>query len=769
MASADGDRAKARLANAGRWLRGIEQEPLALAIACIGGACFVYSRATLPPLWPCVLALGVCLVGRWPGRGLIALFVITVAWSSGWAQNQLDGRWPAARHGEVVWLDGHVTGLPSHDTYRTRFELRRDRPPYRVRLSWYESAPTLTPGQCISVQAKLDAPHGSANPGAFDYESWLWRQGIDATGYVKRQRSCDAPVEGAWVDRARAAAARRVAVMLDAAPMTGIIQALTLGVRDHISNDQWQVLRATGTSHLVAISGLHIGLIAGLVFFAMRWLSLRLPGHRGGQGAAVAAALVCAFGYALLAGFALPTQRALVMVSIALLAGLSMRRVSALRMLALAAIAVVFWQPSAVTAPGFWLSFGAVGWLIHLSRLVRHHSRLAALVILQLGLVAGLMPVTLWLFGQASLVAPVVNAVLIPLAVVLVPLLLGAVLLALIWPAVGAPLLRAIAAGMEFGWHGLARVADWSWAAIHLAIPGAFALGLALAGLALLTLPRGIPGRWLAVWFLLPALFGWRPAGQAIEPGGYRLTVLDVGQGLATVVRTRAHTLVFDTGPSYRTGFNAGDAFVVPYLRQVGRDRIDRLIVSHADNDHIGGAEAIMAGLEVSQRWGAIGRDCHAGESWTWDGVEFAFLYPPAGQDVSAPRNERSCVLRIGGPGGSVLLTGDIEAPAERALVSTEPGRIKVDVLLVAHHGSATSTSPAFVAAVAPSYALISAGWHNRWGFPAAAVVDRLRRQDARLADTATGGALSVRVGAERGRITVSRWRRQHRRFWQVP
>lgn len=756
----------------GAALRAAERDPRWAALAVIAGATYVYQQAHPPTLIAAAALLGLCLY-RFTGRALVVFFLIALAWASFWAQDQLDARLPVARSGEVAWVTGHVAGLASRESFRTRFELVRDAapgPPGRLRLSWYDDPPMIGPGDCLRLKVKLEAPHGSANPGTFDYEAWLWRQGIDATGYVKQAGDCDRPPVHAWLDRARAVAVRRVGAVVGDLAMRGIVEALTLGVRERISDDQWAVLRATGTSHLVAISGLHIGMIAALLYLVARWLAVRLGRSLPVVAIAAASAGVGAFSYALLAGFALPTQRALVMVVAGLFAVASMRRIEPSRVLALAAIVVIIWSPSAVIAPGFWLSFGAVGWLIYLGRSL-HRAGWRAFVALQLGLVAGLMPFTLWFFGQASLVAPLVNALLIPAAVIVVPVLLLSVMLTLVAPAAGGPLLWAVTKALGWGWPLLAWVADLPLVSISRALPGVAALALALLAVVIMVMPRGLPGRWLAMVLFLPALIGWQPSGAEIGPGGYRLTVLDVGQGLATVVRTQRHTLVFDTGPAYRTGFNAGEAFVVPYLRHIRRAAVDAMVVSHGDNDHRGGARAIAESVPIAARKGA-GSDhpCRAGQTWRWDGVDFRFLYPDADQALAATAsNERSCVLRIAGPGGVTLLTGDIESSAERVLLERVPQAVAADVLVVAHHGSVSSSSSAFVRRVAPTYALISSGWHNRWGFPAPSVVARFERVGALLANTATDGALMVTLPADGGAIGLTRWREAHRRFWQVP
>lgn len=751
-----------------RSLRVADTDIRIIAIVAIAAATLTYLQPS--PIALAVLAIAAlpCL-RRWPGRVLLATALLASAWTSWDMQQRLSSRWPQARTGETVAVDGHVAGLVEHDPYRARFVLAQDTPPYRSRLSWYDAGETLRPGDCVAAAVKLDTPHGSANPGTFDYEAWLWREGIDATGYIREIKTCDRPPRLS-IDRWRAFALERLAAVLDGSPMQGIIAALTLGARQEISDDQWGVLRATGTSHLVAISGLHIGLIAAWLYLLVRWLALWLWPRGPVLSLAAGAALTGALAYALLAGLALPTQRALVMVAAGLFAVMAMRRVAASRVLAVAALAVFVWSPVSVIAPGFWLSFGAVAWLIYLSRWAQR-GRLVGFVALQLGLVAGLAPLTAWFFGQASLIAPLVNAVLIPAAAIAVPILLIAVMLTLTLPALGAPLLVAIAGAMQWAWPLLERLAALPLAAVHPAAPGLAALAIAGLGVALVLLPAGLPGRWLAPVFMVPALIGWRPAAEIVPPGSYHATLLDVGQGLAVVVRTHAHTLIYDAGPAYRTGFNAGDAFVVPYLRHVGRPRIDRMVISHADLDHVGGADPIENTLEVVKRVGAgSDRSCRAGDSWTWDGVHFAFIYPGRGDvDADTSRNARSCVLRIEGPGGRMLLTGDIETDTEARLLARDPAALAAEVLVVAHHGSASSSSGAFLRTVSPRFALVSAGWHNRWGFPDADVVARLEAGGAQVVNTATAGAVSLTMPADRQAIELAAWREQRRRVWQVP
>ena len=745
-------------------VRGLAGDIRLIAAASVLVVLLIYRLpALVSPLW-CVPLLAVCL-WRFPGRTLLATLGLMAAWTLTDAQWRMADRLPIARDGTVTQVRGHVVTLPEVAPTRTRFRVAGDNG-RRYRLSWYRDAPALQAGDCIAVRAKLSTPHGSANPGGFDYTAWLWREGIDATGYVKQDLGCRGPPIHS-LDRLRGAALARIAPALEASPMRGIVEALSLGVRQHIDDDQWAVLRATGTSHLVAISGLHIGLIAGLLFLVARWLALRSPARFHARVIACGMAFVGACGYAGLAGWALPTQRALVMVSVGLVAIALEREIGASRALAAAALAVIVVAPPSVTAPGFWLSFGAVAWLIVLAGWIRG-PWWVRWIGYQLGLVAALAPITLWFFGQASLIAPLINGLLIPAASVVVPAVLLAVLSAIIAPDPGGLVLAGVAQGLDFGWQRLAWAAHFELAALASVLASIMVLVLAMTGAAWLALPLPARLRALGLCLLLPLVLSVRPSTPPPKVGAFTVDVLDVGQGLSTLVRTATHTLVFDAGPAYRSGFDAGAMIVAPYLSYMGVRRIDILMISHGDMDHIGGAAALAERFPIGRRLGAeSARPCRAGTAWRWDEVSFHVLAPTPG-DSTSDGNDASCVLRVSADDGSVLLTGDIEHDAERRLVAARPTRMLAsDVLIVPHHGSATSSSGVLLDAVAPRAAVVSSGWHNRWGFPRPSVVARYATRDIRLYNTATAGR--IRVAWVSGVLAIRRWRSQAPRFWHTP
>jgi competence protein ComEC len=716
---------------------------------------------------------------RWAARP-VALAAAGFLWAWFSATTVLQQHLPAALEGEDLVLEGVVAGIPETDTQRTRFLLETSRllhdgaelpPPGRVRLAWYAPAPPLQAGERWRLQVRLKRPHGMVNPGSFDYEGWLYQQRLRATGYVRpgtetvrlAQDSGDFPLQ-----RLRQQLYEKLTVLAGEHPLGGMLAALALGERQGITPAQWQLLRATGTNHLVAISGLHIGIVAGLLFFLVRrfwpWPE-RLPSPK----AAALAALFAALLYAALAGFSIPTRRALIMVAVAMLALLGQRTPRPSRVLALALLAVLLLDPLAVLAPGFWLSFGAVavilygmgarlgsgGWWWRWGRV-------------QLLVAAGLAPLLAVWFQQVPLVAPLANLPAVPwVSLLVVPLVLLGTALAPVLPGAAAGVLHLALLALDGLWWWLefcAGLAPQEWSVLAAA---PWTVVPAVLGLAWLLAPRGWPARWLGLFWLLPMLLV-QPPGPA--PGEAAVTVLDVGQGLAVLVRTAGHVLLYDTGPRYGPDADAGAMVIVPLLRHFGIDRIDTLILSHGDTDHAGGLSTVVAALPVGRTLSssaepAAGIDadiCRRGQGWRWDGIDFELLYPP--QDTASRGNDGSCVLRVSNSAGSVLLSGDIEAAAEGELLVFAPERLRSDVLVAPHHGSRTSSSPPFVTAVAARHVLFSVGYRNRYGFPHPAVAARYSSAGTESHTTAAEGAITVRLTADS--VVLESWRQQARRYW---
>ena len=616
------------------------------------------------------------------------------------------------------------------------------------------------------MTVRLHRPNGLRNPGGFDYEGWLFANRIVATGYVKSARRIGtAPMLSlARVDGARAALGEWIRSALEEHESEGLIRALAIGDRRGISERRWRTLRETGTAHLMAISGLHVGMAAGAAY----WTALRawtlVPNAAlllAAPHVAGLAAMVAATGYALLAGLALPTQRALLMLAVVFASRLSRRCVLPSDALALALLAVVVVDPHSVRSPGFWLSFVAVAAILLVlatrpaadSRSIT--GRIRTLARVQLAVTVGLAPITLGVFAEQSLVSPLVNAVMIPLVgAIIVPVVLLGLLAGTVVPEGGAAMLTASALALDAIWPFIERIGAH---APMLRASGAIAgwqIAAAAVGVLILFAPRGAICRWLGLVWMLPMLVV-RPA--PIAPGAYRMTMLDVGHGLSVVVETAGHVLVYDTGPRIGTRLDAAALAVLPYLARRGHDRVDRVVLSHGDSDHVGGfprlVESVAVGAVAANGAVAARRPdipCTAGRRWEWDGVSFEVLHPVEG--AAGFENDDSCVIRIESPGGSALLAGDIERAGEAALVAREGRALSSDVLVVPHHGSNTSSTPGFVDAVSPSIALSSSSMRGRFSLPHPAVAARYEGADIELLTTARCGAISVDFSASRER-----------------
>jgi competence protein ComEC len=647
----------------------------------------------------------------------------------------------------------------------------------------------------------LKRPHGTVNPGGFDLEAWLLQQGLRATGYVhpeglNARRDFFVGRPGDYVQRARERIRERIVAALGGAPYAGVIVALAIGDQRAIPEAQWTVFKRTGIAHLVSISGLHVTVFAafaGGIAYALVRRSTRLTAHVPARKLAAAVGVAAAGGYVLLAGAEIPAVRTFAMLAIAA-CGLWWGRPGTAGIVWLwALVGVLLWDPWATLTPGFWLSFGAVGLLLYAS-VGRLRAPLAAGwrgrlrdafrdgAHAQWVVTLGLAPMTLALFQQASLIAPVANAVAIPVVTV------GVVPLALLGIALPVDLLfqaaHAILAALMRFLEALAELPDATWQQ-HAPLPWTVAAGV--LGTLWLVAPRGLPGRvWGFLW-LLP-LFVVRP--EPPPHGAFRLTVLDVGQGLSTVIETHRYTLVYDAGPRFSETSDAGGRIVAPFLRASGLRRADGLIISHQDLDHSGGTLSLMqatpvgwfasslpaehaivvralAQAKLKNGVGSVAMACIAGQHWNWDGVRFTVLHPTRTEydDPRAKTNDRSCVVRIDSAFGSVLLTGDLEAKSEALLLRSDPSALRADVLVVPHHGSRTSSTPAFIRAVAPTIAVFACGYRNRFGHPRPDIVARYEAASVRTSRTDLEGAVTLSFAPGTPLLPISA-RDQRRRYW---
>lgn len=719
----------------------------------------------LPPVW-WWLALPVAGLMVLPFRAYpVAFFLFGLSWAGANAQWAMDERLAPRLDGETRWVEGRVTGLPQQGEGVVRFELsetqsRRARLPRQLRLAWFDGPP-VSSGERWRLAVKLKRPVGLLNPNAFDYEAWLLAQRIGATGTVKAgERLSEA--SWAWRDSIR----RRLQAA-DAQGRTGALTALVLGDGAGLSREEWQVLQDTGTVHLMVISGQHIGLLAGVVYLLIAGLARyglwpgRLPWLPWACGLAFAAAL----GYGMLAGFDVPVRRACLMIGLVLLWRLRFRHLGAWWPLLLALNGVLLLDPLASLQPGFWLSFAAVAVLIFtLGGRLGPWRWWQAWTRSQWMIAIGLCPLLLVLGLPISLSGPVANLLAVPWISLLVlpPALLGTVLLPV--PFVGDGLLWLAGGLIDWLFRGLAWVAGLMPAWVPMAMP-LWVMGLAALGAVLVMLPRGVPLRLLGWPLLLLLAFPPRPT---LPAGIADIWQLDVGQGLAVLVRTRHHTLLYDTGP--RVGdFDLGERVVLPTLRKLGVDHLDLLLISHADADHAGGARAVVKGLPVKD---VLSGDplglpaqlqaqmCESGRQWSWDGVQFRLWQWSSASD----RNQTSCVLQIEAGGERLLLTGDIDTAAERALLDS-PLAVPTDWLAAPHHGSRSSSSMALLNGLQPKAVLISRGQGNAFGHPHPTVIARYQKRGAAIYDSAEQGAIRLQLGRFEAPWTM----RQERRFWRDP
>jgi len=699
-------------------------------LAFAAGAAWVQVQPALPApaiLAACTAAAAVaaCLLLRGVARLLVAGLVFGVCWATLFAHLALNDTLPLQDEGRDIAVTGIIASLPHRFDGGVRFQFDvRDvespgaTVPPTIMLSWYGEAAAdpafVHPGERWRLVVRLQRPHGNANPHGFAYEAWLLGKGVRATGYVrpagKRNLRLDDWSPGARyaIERARGFLRTRILRILDGKPYAGVIVALVIGDQRGIDQADWDVFNRTGISHLVSISGLHITMVASLAAWAVSWLWRRsfwtgaqLPLRLPAQKAAALAGATVALLYVLLAGFGVPAQRTFYMLAVVALALWCGRIASSSHVLCLALGVVVLRDPWAMLWPGFWLSFCAVAAILYAcsGRLGppatgwRAGALLAART--QWAVTVGLAPLTLLLFGQVSLVSPIANAVAIPvISLFVTPLALAGSVL----PSPLADLVLGIAhlamAMLAWPLQHLAAPALAVWTA---PAPTPWMLVLALIGTAWMLAPRGWPQRWvgLAAWTPLLTQLPAAPAS-----GQFSVTAFDIGQGMALLVETRHHRLLYDTGPLYAPGASGATRVILPYLRGRGIGTLDALVISHSDLDHVGGAAAVLETVRTGQVISSLPDGhallrkttqparCKAGQQWTWDGVQFEMLAPEAASYANAQlkANARSCVLRVSAHGKAILLAGDIEAAQEAALLRTHASRLRADVLLAPHH-----------------------------------------------------------------------------------
>ncbi len=652
-----------------------------------------------------------------------------------------------------------------------------DRWPRRLRLTWLTEDVRLEPGDCWLMTLRLRQPRGFANPVSFDYERWLFLRRIGASGYVRhaiRMPHCDGRSP---LMRLRKTAAERIESSLPVGDARAVLLAVTLGARHELDRERWERFAITGTSHLMAISGLHVALASFVVFSIARGALCALSVTANQRTIAFAAALGFAGLYALLSGFAVPARRAMLMLFAALLPALCARPVFSFRCLGAAAIVMVVLAPLTILETGFALSFGAVSLLLWLATAdsrppVRRNGAVRyalQLIRLQWVLLLGMLPLIATFFGRLTWTAPLVNLLVVPVFNLVA---LPAAIVGSLTPGIGGDIglqiaHRTLAVILDIVDRGAALpMAEWP-----LARPAALAMLVLLAAALCGVLPRHWPARFLSVPLLIALAWQARPVPPV---GCVDLDVLDVGQGFAAVLRTHSHTMVYDAGPRFRSGSDTGQLVVLPFLHSKAVRQLDTLLLSHADLDHSGGAASIISGMPVGRvmlpaversRAGIVRAsvtNCVRGLAWSWDGVAFEVLHP--GAEGASAGNEASCVLQVTSGDRRLLLTGDIGQSTERQLV--HDGVIqRTDLVAVPHHGSLSSSSAVFIERTAATYAIAAAGYANRWKFPREEVVLRWQAAGSELFNTATDGATGFRLCPQAATVRY-RHRRDRRKLW---
>ena len=757
-----------------------------IALAMVLGSAVVFYANLLPDrYWIAYFPILLIAAFFIPRYRFLILFAASCLWTGFSVHQGLDARLNESFDNQIVRLSGEIIDIPEQRDKSIRFQLKPDfienypgALPDKIRLSWYRNDQQPQAGQRWQLLAKLRLPAGFQNPGGFDYERWLFAKGIGATGYVRasaiNQKIGQSSLS--FISRWRTAIKQGIDRRCAKCPENGLIKALSIGYRGDIDPQHRQILQDTGTAHLLAISGLHIGIVSGLFYFIggrfwkIYFHRLRVSRPLFSASLAVSSGLI----YAALAGFSLPTVRALIMLAIIFLA-LSLRTgVNLLNSIALAVIVILLIDPLAIGSASFWLSISALLIIAFGQyRLTYQRQAWRQLVLLQLLFSLFFVPISILLFDQLNPASFLANIIAIPVvSFFIVPLaMLGSLFNGLDWFIADW---LFVASDFLLGWllaylnllrnSGLAAL-DWG------GIP-TLVLCLSMLGLVLLWMPIGSVGRKPAVILILIP-FLWQRS--ELEHGSYRLTVFDVGMGTSVMVNTRKHSLVYDFGPGNNRGFSSARWVLEPFMRYQGIRDPDLLIISHVDQDHSGGfysyrvnhdTTRLLSGTvpEVKQKFAmqTMIRPCQGYPAWSWDGVSFEFLDPP-GNPPKMSNNNRSCVLRISNF-HTTLLTGDIESMQEHRLVEAVPEKLAASVLLVPHHGSNTSSTLEFLQAVNPQYSLFTVGKNNRWGFPKPEVIENHKQIASLIFRTDQQGAITVVSDGEG--LTVNGQRKTGSKFW---
>ncbi|MCB1689324.1 MAG: DNA internalization-related competence protein ComEC/Rec2 [Halioglobus sp.] len=653
--------------------------------------------------------------------------------------------------------------------------------PVNLQLSYYGEHRIL-PGDIWQFEVRLKRPWGLANPGLYNMQEWFARNSIDAVGSVRDSGRVPRLIQHAeGVDALPDRLRQRISAQIDqlglAPDVTAVLQAVSVADGSGIASSLWFLFQQFGINHLLVISGLHVGMVAAVGYF-LGGVCLRLlpPGALRGSWLPSVVALCLACLYGALAGLSLPVQRALCMLACFVCASLAGRKSVAASSLLLAAVCVLLINPLAAVGSGFWLSFGAVAALLWFAQWQRGLGSFWRVLRAQGAMSLIMLPLGALFFGGGSLVSVLANLLMIPLVGwLVVPLTLLAAVCYLCGWEIAATLWRLAAWPLDFLLPLARELGEdrGAWLYMSLSADPALAI-LGVLSVLLCVLPGRSPLKVLALVMALPVLLPVQlPSGAPSL--STRVTVLDVGQGTAVVVRSGRYALLYDTGGGDPDGVNMGTLAVLPFLQRQGITALDTLVISHPDLDHSAGTAAVRNSLPVSRfRYGGIradngeempaGRPCVAGEAWRWPGGQtFQFLSPA--QELPPRSNDSSCVLQVQVGKYRILLPGDIEAGREKMLARYWGSQLASDWLAAAHHGSKTSSSTPFLKRVQPQVVVISSGYANRFGHPHPDVIERYLNRDTVILSTASSGALdfTIEPGKE---IQITAHRQALRRYW---
>lgn len=759
-------------------------------IAFLAGDLYLQTFSHLPakilvyPLVTIVIISLVKLKNYFPYTPLFLAFLLGFTYTFWYANAILAWELPKELESKSVLVTGYISSLPelSENGMHFLFAIRQLQygsyinPQHSmIKLTWRDALIPLKVGDKWQLVVHLKRIHGYQNPGGFDYEAWAFQNKLRANGYVitdvKNQR-----LRHAWfyhpIDQLRQYLQEKIKAANISSTTSPWLNALIIGERSEMTASDWDVLRHTGTNHLIAIAGLHIGMIAGFTYVFFTWCIRRFPAlllYFPAQHIGAIAALSVGLFYSALAGFSLPTIRACMMLALFSVSSLMRVEICAWQVWSLALFLILLLNPLSVLAESFWLSFATIAFMIYgMNARIKPTTLWWKWGRAQWVIGMGLIPLSLLFFGQCSLISFIANMIAIPfLGFLILPLcFLSAIFLCLI-PPLGKLGLMIADKNLSILWKILTYFSSLPMSILQFDVSHYLTFISLLLGIILFLSPAGFPSKLLSIIAISIALFYKTPAPKN---GEYWLTLLDVGQGLSLVIQTQHHIVVYDAGPKYGAQFDMGESILLPYLRTLAIHKIDLLVVSHGDNDHMGGVDALVKAYPIKTIKTSViekisgSRYCMAGDKWQWDGVAFTFIYPSVNELHLG--NDSSCVLKINNGKHSVLIPGDIEKYAETKLLQTTFTELPSELLIAPHHGSKTSGKKEFIDTVHPSYVLYAIGYRNRYHFPHPSIITQYAKMASMQLNTAQAGALRFEFGKEKSIIPPDKYRLTHQHYW---